>query len=83
MFLLIIKIYCYKYFNDIKHRKRLVDSFVNSIILHDDKIEFYFNFKEGSETLTLTELEKCSDTLGSLPPTKNALLSTDKGAFFE
>ena len=56
--------------NDIKHRKRLVDSFVNSIILYDDKIEFYFNFKEGSETLTLTELEKCSDTLGSMPPEK-------------
>lgn len=34
-----------------KHRKRLIDSFVNAVILYDDRIEFYFNFKEGAKTL--------------------------------
>ena len=31
-------------------------------------IEFYFNFKKGARTLSLTDLEKGSDTLDSLPP---------------
>ena len=53
-----------------ENRRRLIDSFVNSIILHDDRIEFYFNFKKGARTLSLTDLEKGSDTLDSLPPEK-------------
>lgn len=51
-----------------ENRKRLVDSFVNSIILHDDRIEFYFNFKKGAKTLSLTDLEKSSDKLDLLQP---------------
>lgn len=54
-----------------ENRRRLVDSFVNSIILHDDRIEFYFNFKKGARTLSLTDLEKGSDTFDSLPPEKS------------
>ena len=50
-----------------ENRRRLVDSFVNSIILYDDRIEFYFNFKKGAKTLSLTDLEKGSDMLDSLP----------------
>ncbi len=50
-----------------ENRRRLVDSFVNSVILYDDRIEFYFNFKKGAKTLSLTDLEKGSDMLDSLP----------------
>lgn len=56
--------------DNVKHRKRLVDSFVNSIVLYDDRIEFYFNYKEGAKTLTLEELSKSSDLLNSAPPNK-------------
>ena len=55
-----------------ENRRRLVDSFVNSVILYDDRIEFYFNFKKGAKSLSLEDLEKGSDTLDSLPP-KNRL----------
>lgn len=51
-----------------ENRRRLVDSFVNSIILYDDRIEFYFNFKKGAKTLSLPDLKKGSDMLDSLPP---------------
>ena len=51
-----------------ENRRRLVDSFVNSVILYDDRIEFYFNFKKGAKSLSLEDLEKGSDTLDSLPP---------------
>ena len=33
-----------------ENRRRLVDSFVNSIILYDDRIEFYFNFNTINTT---------------------------------
>lgn len=58
---------------DMKHRKRLIDSFVNAVILHDDRIEFYFNFKEGAKTLSLEELENRSDLATFAPPAKRAL----------
>ncbi len=51
-----------------ENRRRLVDSFVNSVILYDDRIEFYFNFKNGAKTLSLEEIEKGSDLLDSAPP---------------
>ena len=50
-----------------ENRRRLVDSFVNSIISYDDRTEFYFNFKKGAKTLSLTDLDKGSDMLESLP----------------
>ena len=56
-----------------ENRRRLVDSFVNSVILYDDRIEFYFNFKKGAKSLSLEDLEKGSDTLDSLPPNKRDL----------
>ena len=52
-----------------ENRRRIIDSFLNSMILHDDRIEFYFNFKKGAKTLSLEELKKSSDLLNVLPPT--------------
>ena len=40
------------------HRCRLIDSFVNAIILYDDRITFTFNYKDGTKTINFTELEK-------------------------
>ena len=48
----------------LEHRKRLIDSFVNAIYLYDDKIVFTFNYKDGSKTITMEEIENsalCSD----------------------
>ena len=39
------------------HRQRLIDSFVNAVFLYDDKITFHFNYKDGTETVSLVELE--------------------------
>ena len=43
---------------DLRSRKMLVDCFVNSVILHEDRIDFYFNYKEGAKTLSLKKLKK-------------------------
>ena len=53
-----------------KHRKNMIDSFVNAIVLYDDKIIFYFNYKENAETLYQKDLEDFSDLFVSAPPNK-------------
>ena len=46
-----------------EHRRRLIDSFVNAVYLYDDRMIITFNYKDGSRTITLAELEKSA--LGS------------------
>ena len=36
------------------HRKMLIDAFVNTIYLFDDKVVIGFNYKDGTKTITLT-----------------------------
>ena len=43
-----------------EQRQRLIDSFINAIYLHDDKIIFTFNYKEGSKTISIADI-KSSD----------------------
>ncbi len=38
-------------------KRRLIDGFVNSIYLFDDKITITFNFKDGTQTVFLSEIE--------------------------
>jgi len=35
----------------------LVDGLVNAIVVHDDKILVTYNYKEGTETIPLSELD--------------------------
>ncbi len=41
----------------IDHRRRLIDSFINSIYLFDDRMVIMFNYKDGSKTITFKEIE--------------------------
>jgi hypothetical protein len=43
-----------------EQRQRLVDTFINAIYVYDDKVVFTFNYRDGTETVTLAELG-CSD----------------------
>ena len=48
-----------------EHRKMLIDTFVNAIFLYDDKMVMTFNFKEGEETIRLSELEEAQKDQGN------------------
>ena len=48
----------------------LIDTFVNSVVLYDDRIDFYFNFKDNAKSLTLSELNTVSDLSSSSPPNR-------------
>lgn len=44
--------------NKLEHRRRLIDTFINTIILYDDgQIYFGCNYKDCSKTMTFAELE--------------------------
>ncbi len=38
-------------------KQRLIDGFINAIYLYDDKITFTFNYKDGTKTVYLSELD--------------------------
>lgn len=71
--------------NDLESRKRLIDTFVNSIYLYDDKIVFAFNYKDGTKSVSLAELEEeLSSDLegGNSTTTKNAHAVVRRAHFF-
>ena len=41
----------------LEHRRRLIVRFINAVFLYDDRIAFAFNYKDGSKTITLEEIE--------------------------
>ena len=41
-----------------EHRQKLIDTFINRIYLYDDHMVITFNYKEGTKTVSLTEIEK-------------------------
>ena len=49
----------YKYgnINDLDYRKEIIDTFVNSVFVYDDKLVLTYNYKDGTEALTLQESE--------------------------
>ena len=56
--------------DDPEYQKQIIDIFLNSIYVYDDKPVFTYNFKEGTETISLAEIEAvlCSDLTRLAPP---------------
>ena len=47
--------------DDTAYRRSMVDIFVNSVFLYDDKLVIAFNWKDGTKTVSLTELESVAE----------------------
>ena len=62
-----------------EQRQRLIDSFVNAVYLYEDKIILTFNYKDGSKTITLAEVE--GSDLSVLGAPENRPLSHESGRF--
>jgi site-specific DNA recombinase len=60
--------------DDPKHRRDIVDIFVNSLYLYDDKLVLTFNYTDGTETVSLDEISdiladyESSDLVDLSPP---------------
>ena len=50
----------------------MIDTFLNSVYVYEDKIVFTYNFRDHAETVTLDEIEYvfCSDVNDCPPPNK-------------
>ena len=72
----------YKYgdINDRDYQKEIIDTFVNSVFVYDDKLVLTYNYKDGTETLTLQEIEALlSSNLTSMRPPENPRLLCKRG----
>ena len=47
------------------HRQMLIDTFVNAVFVHDDKLLLTFNFKDGTRTITLNDVQNATSKNGS------------------
>ena len=58
--------------DDQEYQRQIIDTFINSIYVFDDRLVFTYNFKDGTETLTLEEIETVfgSDLTQVAPPEK-------------
>ena len=56
--------------NGLDYRREIIDTFVNSVYVYDDKLLLTYNYKDGSQTLTLKEIEAAlsSDLTSMRPP---------------
>ena len=56
----------------LEDRRSLINNFVNAVVLHDDRIDFVFNYQDGTKTGTFEELKEesadSSDLLVSARP---------------
>ena len=42
--------------NDMRYKQKLIDTFVNSVYLYDDKLIITYNFRDGARTITFEEV---------------------------
>ncbi len=47
------------------HRKMLIDTFVNAIFLYDDKMLLTFNYKDGTKTITFSDVQDIASQGGN------------------
>lgn len=50
-----------------EQQQKLIDIFVNAIYLYDDKIVFTFNYKDGTKTITIADIEGSDLCTGGAP----------------
>ena len=51
------------------YRREIIDTFVNSVYVYDDRLLLTYNYKDGSQTLSLKEIEAAlSSDLTSMCP---------------
>ena len=72
--------------NQKDQRQALVDTFINSIYLYDDKVLITFNYKEGTQTITFENVAEATSKgngsdLDCIPAPENAVKSKDFMAF--
>ena len=64
---------------DIQYKQRLIDTYVNSVYLYDDKLVITYNVRDGARTVTFDEVNN-SDLVQDGPPRLYSNIDTRKTA---
>ena len=58
--------------DDKEYQKEIIDSFLNSVYIYDDRLVLTYNYRDGTQTLTLREIEAAfgSDLTQFSPPNR-------------
>ena len=69
--------------SDANYQRQIIDTFINAIYVFDDKLAFTYNFHDGTETITLKEIEAAfgSDLSQVAPPPKSLEITGFQGFF--
>ena len=59
-----------------EYQRQIIDIFLNSIYVFDDKLVFTYNYKNGTQTVTLADVSAAfgSDLQSQSPPNKSSSL---------
>lgn len=52
--------------DDVQYQRSVIDIFVNSVYVYDDKLVLMYNYKDGAKTVTLEDI-RSSDLVGCSP----------------
>ena len=66
--------------NDKAYQRQIIDIFLNSIYVFDDKLVFTYNYKNGSQTVSLADIFAAfgSDSRAGASPLRNGLRAIQK-----
>lgn len=70
--------------DDPNYQRQIIDTFLNAIYVYDDKLVFTYNFKDGTETMSLDDAEAVfsSDLSNDAPPPKLLRFVMNLSGFF-
>ena len=71
--------------NDLDYQRQIIDTFVNRIYVYDDKLVLTYNYKDGTESITLEDIQKAfgSDLSSIAPPLTLGSLKSFRGFFYK
>lgn len=63
--------------DDKAYQRQIIDTFINSIYVYDDRLIFTYNYKNGTQTVSLADVDAAfgSDLAPSVSPRRNGLRS--------
>lgn len=70
--------------NSREYQKRIIDTFINAIYLFEDRMVLTYNFKGGTDCITLSDIEAVmgSDLLGASPPQQRSYSLNCKSFYY-
>ena len=69
--------------DDLEYQKQIIDTFVNSVYVYDDRLVMTYNYKDGTETISLDAVHQAfGSDLSSDAPRAEILGDARVSAFF-